>query len=756
MICIPKSITNKLKTALSNGDVPISRLYEMTSQERNSLFKTYVGEDFAKVVNSEFEKAMVSEQQNALKKWVKDTFDPTRKEQINKAIKKIESVSELLNPEQSEDFMNDLVSTKLGIDITAEEAQNVSKLFDAMQSLKQEVDLTTAHGSESRMAYGFAQRELMKYTSELGLKSRELSLKEYAQKPSEIAYAAAGVLKSTTSSLDNSFFGRQGIKTLLNWKTSHIWVKNFVKSWGDIGKTIFAKAEESPEGTSLLKKVFAQQSDAVMDAIYADIYSRDNALNGKYLAARNGYGLNIGHEEAFPVSFPERLPGLGRLFKASEVAFGGGALRMRADLADAMIRTAESQGVDMLDREQASSFGKLVSAMTGRGDIGKAETLSREINLVLFSIKYLKSNFDILTAHRFDSSMTKEAKRMAAWNLARIVISMSTILGIASALGGDDEPPVVEWDPRSSVFGKIRLGGYYYDISGGMLSLVTLASRIPFGSIHDGKWGFWRKTIKGEYVKYNSEEFNSYSPIDVWTDFIGNKTSPIVKMVAGFMTLGSKDFSGQKSTPTSVIAGAITPFPIQSYLSLQDASSADSLARLILDGIGFSASDTDQTPTVQQKNGMGNIIDLSIAYARAYNIDPQKAFKGMFTGEQLESVEGNLVKLQRWYGTKFDEKGRGSEAYIDNMLKEAGIPLSQRKQYNLEHIMPLGAGGDNSSGNLQLIKNDLHNSYTVFDNNISKAVRGGKMTMQEAKALSLQLKVDKTLTVNEALSLIKK
>lgn len=755
MICIPKSITNKLKTALANGDVPISRLYEMTSEERNTLFKSYIGEDFAKVVNAEFEKAMISEQQNALKKWVQNTFDPVRKEQINKAIKKIESVRELLDPEQSEDFMRDLVSTKLGIDITAEEAENVAKLFDETQRLKAEIDLASPQGSESRMAYGFAMDTLAQYTAELGLKNRELSLKDYAKKPSEIIYALAGAMKSVTSSFDNSFFGRQGIKNLLNWKTSGIWAKDFAKSWVDIGKAIFSKNENTEGDISLLKKIFAKQSDAVMSAIRADIYSRDNALNGKYLAARNGYGLNIGHEEAFPVSFPERIPVLGRLFKASEVAFGGGALRMRADLADAMIRRMEEQGVDMLDREQASSFGKLISSLTGRGDLGKAETLSREINLALFSLKFLKSNFDILTAHQFDSSITKEAKKQAAWNLARIITSMAVILGIASALGGDDEPPVVDWDPRSSAFGKIRIGGNFYDISGGMMSLVTLASRIPFPTMHKGEWGYWRKTMKGEYKKYDPEKFGGYGPGDTFTDFVGNKASPGLRVIMNIMNMGGKDFSGQKITPASIAAGAFTPIPIQSYLGLQDAGNADSVLKLIIDGLGFSSSQIDNTPTVQQKKGMGNIIDLSIAYARAYNIDPKQAFKAMFTGEQLEDVKGNLVKLQRWFGKDFEGKG-GSEEYISKMLKDAGIPQSDRKEYNLEHIVPLGAGGDNSSGNLQLIKNDLHNSYTAFDNAASKAVRDGKITMKEAKALALQLKVDQTLTVDEAISLIGK
>ena len=40
--------------------------------------------------------------------------------------------------------------------------------------------------------------------------------------------------------------------------------------------------------------------------------------------------------------------------------------------------------------------------MTGRGDIGKLEVFGEEINAALFSIKFLKSNWDTLTAHTLE------------------------------------------------------------------------------------------------------------------------------------------------------------------------------------------------------------------------------------------------------------------------------------------------------------------------------------------------------------------
>ena len=68
---------------------------------------------------------------------------------------------------------------------------------------------------------------------------------------------------------------------------------------------------------------FNRRGDSLQDAHKAEIYSRKNYLNGLY---EKGSKLDIGKgEEEFPTSFPEKIPVLGSLFKASEVAYTSGA-----------------------------------------------------------------------------------------------------------------------------------------------------------------------------------------------------------------------------------------------------------------------------------------------------------------------------------------------------------------------------------------------------------------------------------------------
>src|SRR3989344_7490828 len=81
--------------------------------------------------------------------------------------------------------------------------------------------------------------------------------------------------------------------------------------------------------------------------VQADALSRPNAMSGKYAAAQNGYGL------AFENFQSEK----------------GGGLLLRLNLADAVIASAEKNGINTSDRSEASLLGEFVVAMTREGKI---------------------------------------------------------------------------------------------------------------------------------------------------------------------------------------------------------------------------------------------------------------------------------------------------------------------------------------------------------------------------------------------------
>ena len=131
VFCIPKNEVAKLKASALRHEVDIKALNEMSSIERRTFFTKHTSPELGKFINSRFEEATVSKQKNAMLNWAKSVFDP--KAQASPVYKtildKINSLDELgaLNPKSQRAFLEDLVSDKLGINVTAEEVMAISK-----------------------------------------------------------------------------------------------------------------------------------------------------------------------------------------------------------------------------------------------------------------------------------------------------------------------------------------------------------------------------------------------------------------------------------------------------------------------------------------------------------------------------------------------------------------------------------------------------------------------------------------------------
>lgn len=579
--CLPKASAEDFIKKLKDGTINPEKLIEMTSSERRAFFQKIVGEDSARAVNALFEsKLLLKDQKAGLVSWAKKVGGIT--EEVRRdIISKIERMETALKAGDEADFLEDLASKKLGTDVTFEEAQNIVDGVKAVQEAKAAIPEDAPLRSPERIEYGLKFSAFKDYVDNLKLEGEALSWKEWATKPSEMFMSLAGTTKSILSSMDNSFFGRQGIKMM--YTNPDIWIKNFVKSWGDIAK--------EAGGIDTTKGFIHNLSRGInaMDAIRADVYSRPNALNGKY----DNMKLDIGTaEEAFPSSFPEKIPLLGRLYNASQSAFTGGAYRMRADYADRLIAKAEDFGVNMKDPSQAQGIGMLVNSMTGRGNIGRLNTIGKEINAAVFSIKFLKSNLDTLTAHRLGYGVPEGpgrafVRRQAAYNLAKIVAGTSAILFTANQLW----PGSVNWDPRSTDFGKIRIGKHTIDVTGGMGSIATLASRIT-PTQHKGKWGFWYQSKSGAWTDLTKGDFGQQDAVDVIDNFWQGKLSPIAGVARDVWR--GEDFDGNKPTPESVAVGLGTPIPLQNVQQLREPDMAKALSLLLLDNLGFSVS-TDRT-----------------------------------------------------------------------------------------------------------------------------------------------------------------
>ena len=170
-------------------------------------------------------------------------------------------------------------------------------------------------------------------------------------------------------------------------------------------------------------------------------------------------------------------------------------------------------------------------------------------------------------------------KKQAAKNLLKTVVGTAAVLAMAKTL----VPDSVEEDRTSANYGKIKIGNTRFDVTGGMGSLITLASRLIPIMWGEGKM---KSSTTGIVTKLNADTFNARTGMDLFYNFFENKLSP----AAGFIKdLGKgRNFQGEKPTPLTQLRDLFVPIIIQEYNELNaDPHSADILLALIAEGVGI-------------------------------------------------------------------------------------------------------------------------------------------------------------------------
>lgn len=131
IFCIPQKYIEKLKTSALAKEVDLNELYKMDSKERREFFSKFTDKEIGKFINTKFEQAIVSKQQNAILDWAQSVFTPKQKQAVRykNVLDKVKALEDLgmLNGKAENAFLEDLVMDKLGISVTAEEMQSISE-----------------------------------------------------------------------------------------------------------------------------------------------------------------------------------------------------------------------------------------------------------------------------------------------------------------------------------------------------------------------------------------------------------------------------------------------------------------------------------------------------------------------------------------------------------------------------------------------------------------------------------------------------
>lgn len=308
---------------------------------------------------------------------------------------------------------------------------------------------------------------------------------------------------TTLASFDISMVGRQGITTVVRYPK--LWSKAVVASY---------RAALSPE--------YAQQAMNDMDT---DAWAEQRRRSG--VARTELDGDLSSTEQQFFSTWAKRIPILKIFTKASERAAVVGMNKLRASIFN---QTATEWVGSQRTEANFKELADVVNASTGRGNFkkgGQMETLLPYLNAAFFSPRYVASRFELMgkggkAIVDVATGRATPAGKVLAAEMVTFVSAGMTAMVLAKMMGAD-----VEEDPRSSDFGKIKIGKTRVDVWGGFQQIVRAAVQIGTG--------------QGKAV--SSGEVFDKNRLETVGRFIQSKLNPAAGMAVEL--LSGKDFLGE-------------------------------------------------------------------------------------------------------------------------------------------------------------------------------------------------------------------
>lgn len=244
------------------------------------------------------------------------------------------------------------------------------------------------------------------------------------------------------------------------------------------------------------------------------------------------HGDDIGpHEEAIRSRLSDNIPGI----KASNRAFITYLNLQRSAAFDALL--PESPTI-----EQGKAIANFINVATGRGNPGKFASAVNGLGYVLWSPRLLLSRIQLIAGqplYKGDAT----TRKIIAKEYARFLAGMGVVYSLARLFGAD-----VEEDPRSSDFGKIRVGDARIDPMAGLLQVSVLASRVTSGETKTGSGAI--VPIRGD-VPYGKDD-----TADVLARFARTKFNPALGTIVN--VLSGQTVTGEKPT----VMGELAPLSL--------------------------------------------------------------------------------------------------------------------------------------------------------------------------------------------------
>ena len=278
--------------------------------------------------------------------------------------------------------------------------------------------------------------------------------------------------------------------------------------------------------------------------------------SGLYIANIRSAKLSA-KEEDFSTNLAGKIPVAGALVNASERAYVAYLNKMRVDIFNRGVELLQNDGYSFATNPKAyKTLANYVNAATGRGSLGGGalEKAGPALNALMFSPRLLASRVRLLTMladPRMYKKENRTVRNMYLKDMSSFVGFGLAVLALAAAAGAE-----VEDDPRSTDFGKIKVGDTRWDIWGGFQQ--------PIRAFVQATTEERKSTTTGKIVKLDGSGYGGETGGDVILRFFRGKLAPVPAFLVNAYT--GKDVMGRPFELGPAVLQMSYPLVIQSVI----------------------------------------------------------------------------------------------------------------------------------------------------------------------------------------------
>jgi hypothetical protein len=572
MICIPQESIDKVRAIVTKKD-------STTITRQKELEELFGSKEFATDINKKYESSLLLKNQDtALDKFLSNYSEMGQKSKSELRAKIKERLANRTDRIQNEELLSLAQETwnrKYKMEIPLEDMKKINDLKIESDILNKRRE-GAVHLSEESMAYGRKQVELMKAIEDIKYPENKLNL--------------AGKVKNDFVNLKNRFSKEEGILGNIG-EGALVAAEGFFNVSNKAFKAAWDLSFIIPNGIKVFTKSPKVYFDNVKNALmvlkdiksakqmqaYADEWAASMVSHPMYEQALQNKLSIVNKEDFFPSSYAESLPFIGNIFKASDLTYTMYQQGSRLGLFEKMMKTNES----VMTPRLAKDLAFVANSLTSRGSLGSLESQGDLLNRMFFSARYIRSSADTFIMP-FNPKLSLIARKEAMDSSIKSLSLIGSVMIAASTI------TEVEFDPRSSKFGKAKVPGSedrWIDLTGRLGSYVTLAARMGLGATNGVINAFGGdsnipeyKTIGGDLEELNTGEYASRTYWDVIGNWATGKLAPapstLVQIAKG------RDYGGEKPSISGIAKGLYVPITAENALEMF-SSDDDTMAKWI-------------------------------------------------------------------------------------------------------------------------------------------------------------------------------